>query len=326
MPGTPHDALFKWTFSDPARAREELASVLPAALTLAIDWSTLSLRSPQHQDDGLGQSESDLVFAVEARGVPLRLVLLFEHQSSVDRRMPLRLLQYMVRIWEREELPLPPVVAVVLHHSGSGWNAATSFDALFELGLLDGTGIEALLPRFRFVLDDLSAQTDEALAARIGDAYVRLVLAALREARRARSGADLVQTLGALLREVVASSTAPEAYLRILRYVFLVAARGDREPFFRALRRELGATIEERAMSLWDVAVEEGIEKGIEKGIAQARRATLERLLVRRFGPLSEELRASFARLPDEALEAALDRVLDAARPEDVVGEAQPSS
>ena len=120
----------------------------------------------------------------------MRLYLLFEHQSSVDLLMPFRVLRYEVRIWERDLIADPdartlvPIVPVVLHHSEGGWTAATRFEALLALGVLAGTGIEAFLPHFSLILDDVSEASDEEIAARTTTVVVRLVLATLREARR----------------------------------------------------------------------------------------------------------------------------------------------
>ena len=47
---TPHDELFKATFSQLEDARAELMCVLPEAITRRIDWSTLSLISGEFSD------------------------------------------------------------------------------------------------------------------------------------------------------------------------------------------------------------------------------------------------------------------------------------
>ena len=101
---TPHDAPFKSVFQQPENAAAELQFVLPAEHVSAIDWSTLKL---------------DLLFSADARGSGERVLVyvLFEHQSTAEPKMALRLLSYMVRIWERfsddeknKKSPLPLIV------------------------------------------------------------------------------------------------------------------------------------------------------------------------------------------------------------------------
>ena len=98
---TPHDGLFKSTFSQIEHARSELQSLLPAALGEHVQWSTLDLVSGEFLDPQLAHLQSDLLFTVDIGARSACLYVLFEHQSTVDRFMPLRLLRYMTRVWER---------------------------------------------------------------------------------------------------------------------------------------------------------------------------------------------------------------------------------
>lgn len=80
-------------------------------------------------------------------------------------------------------------------------------------------------------------------------------------------------------------------------------------------------------MGMLEKARDEGILKGMQQGMQQgiaegqvaARRETLERLIVRKLGPLPEKARAAIAAMDRDALDAALERLLTAARIDDVV-------
>lgn len=61
-----------------------------------------------------------------------------------------------------------------------------------------------------------------------------------------------------------------------------------------------------------------GVEKGIEQGIEKGEALLLQRLLVRRFGPLPGDLVAHIGSATTEQLERWGDRVLDAASLDDV--------
>ena len=78
--------------------------------------------------------------------------------------------------------------------------------------------------------------------------------------------------------------------------------------------RELKMTLADR-FETWALQHEQrGIEKGIEKGEA----LLLQRLLVRRFGPLPDDLMARIGSATQEQIECWSDRVLDAASLEEV--------
>src|SRR5688572_4709499 len=153
-PSTPHDALFKRTFSDPEHVRQELRAVLPPALLGPLDLATLRPCPGSFVDQALAGSHSDLLFSVELAGKPALLYLVYEHMSTVDALLPLRLLSYVVRVLlqhaeqSKGALPLPAVVPLVLHHSATGWTASTRLEALFDPALLETEGLRDWLPRF----------------------------------------------------------------------------------------------------------------------------------------------------------------------------------
>ena len=61
---------------------------------------------------------------------------------------------------------LPAILPIVVHHSATGWTAPVAFEDMLDADaeLLDALG--PYVPRFRFLLDDLSTQTDADLRAR----------------------------------------------------------------------------------------------------------------------------------------------------------------
>jgi len=172
----PHDALFKKTFSVPEHAAAELRAILPPALVALTDFTTLSLCPGSYIDEALASSASDLLFSVQIAGKPARIYLLFEHQSNPPRTMPLRLLGYIVRILQQhvddaqaakvDALPLPLVIPLVLHHGPRGWTTAQRFEELFDPELIRAAGVEDVVPRFGFFLDDLTFVTDTELESR----------------------------------------------------------------------------------------------------------------------------------------------------------------
>jgi hypothetical protein len=227
----PHDALFKGVFSDLQHARPLLQAALPAGLSKAIDWSTLELRPGSFVDGALRARHSDLLFSARVRGSPLYLYLLFEHQSTADPWMPLRLLKYMLGVWQKhvEENPrarrLPVVVPIVVHHSDRGWRFDLAFESLFDL---DAEGLrEALpyVPRFQFLLDDVSHATDEELRDRALTSVAKLALACLRSSRTPGKMLDAMVPWLDLLREVRRAPHGVHAFQQVLSYIFLAAGQ-----------------------------------------------------------------------------------------------------
>ena len=123
----PHDRLFRSVFSDASEAAALLQAALPDTVRDSFD------------DEDLQGSQSGLLYQVEhaATGQPVSMYLLFEHQSSPDPWMRLRLLRYCCRIWEADRRDDPdrrelrPIVPVVFYQGARGWSHSTEFSDLF---------------------------------------------------------------------------------------------------------------------------------------------------------------------------------------------------
>jgi hypothetical protein len=67
----PHDALFRWTFSQLRHAVGLLKAALPSKLAAVTAWSTLRLENGSHVDQALRGRHCDLVFSARMHGEPV---------------------------------------------------------------------------------------------------------------------------------------------------------------------------------------------------------------------------------------------------------------
>lgn len=327
---TPHDALFKAAFSQVEHVADELRHVLPAALVARMDLGSLALQPGSFVDDELRAHHTDLLFTLQLAGQPARVYVLFEHQSSVDPWMPLRLLRYMLRVWEGcvADDPgasrLPVIVPVVLHHSDSGWRAATRFEALIEAP----AEAVAFTPCFGFALDDLGAQSQAALLERAASACTRLVLAALQQARGADDVAAMLRGWAGLVRGLVGETDGQRALRLVLRYLYEVRGVGDLatiEATASEIRTEEDAMetiaqfLEKRGLEKGlQRGLQEGLQQGLQKGKQEGQRELLLRLLQRRFGELPAALARRVAAAEGPQLERWAERLLEAGSVDEV--------
>jgi len=294
---TPHDALFKAAFSQVAYAAEELRHVLPPELVASMDFSSLSLEAGSFVDEALRERHTDLLYSLRLDGQAALIYVLFEHQSSGDSWMALRLLGYMLRIWDGCVLAgatvLPVVIPVVLHHGAAGWTAVTRFEALFDMP----PGAAPFTPHFRFALDDLGAASETELQERAVSAYTRLVLSALQQSRGEREVRRLLQGWRSLIGEVLRAPDGEGALALIFRYLFEV--RGAAE--FGAIDttvREIEGVRREVMQTIAEMLESRGLERGLERGRQEGRQEGLQELrkvllclLEQRFGELPGAVR-----------------------------------
>jgi hypothetical protein len=284
-------------------------------------------------DEALTPLHNDLLFSVQLAGRTGLVYVLLEHQSTVDKLMPFRLLQYMVRVWQSwlsehpEAKLLPAMVPLVVHHSKTGWSGAVAFEELLDVDAEVRAALGPYVPRFRFALDDLSKESDEALRARAMTGLGRLCLWCLRHARDPEW---LVQQLGrwaSVIREVARAPNGMTALATVFRYIWEVHGQLSVEELRTFVAHEIGKDVEEAVVTTADLLREEGRQKGLEEGRKEGRkegheegqRRMLLKLLDARFGRLPDVTVARVNAAPLADLETWAERVLTAPTLADVL-------
>ena len=193
--------------------------------------------------------------------------------------MALRLLSYMVKIWERQRVNvgaskqkpfLSPIIPVVLSQSREPWRTEPRFAVLFGHG-----APSAYTPDFAFELIQLVSLGYEEMR---GSAEGVLSMRALR-----------ADALGELLHamvfdEILLLSASESAVERLFRYI---GSRDiDRNAFRTTLNKLHNTDLKEKAMTLAEQWREEGREEGC---AAEAQRSVIDVLNVR-FGRVPEGL------------------------------------
>ncbi|MEU6558800.1 Rpn family recombination-promoting nuclease/putative transposase [Nocardia nova] len=173
-PAHPHDRYFRRILGRPADAASELRAVLPKSVVARVDWDSMELQSGSLLSKELASLCTDLLFRTRLDDGDAYIFILIEHQSSEDRFMALRTLEYTVNIWKRHlaegggAKTLPPVIPVVVYscHEGLAWSAPTEVADLIDLDDDIREALTPYLPRCGFILDDIAAMDVHKLLAR----------------------------------------------------------------------------------------------------------------------------------------------------------------
>jgi predicted transposase YdaD len=309
---TPHDALFKAAFSKLRHARGLLRTLVPAPLGRLITWSTLAIESGiAVGGDDLDEQRMDLVYSARAGKRRVLLYVLAEHQSKVDPWMAFRLLGYLVAIWKgyRAQHPrakkLPAILPLVVHHSPTGWTAPVSFEELLDADAELLAALGAHVPRFRFLLDDLSAQSDTALRARTQmTAGGRVAILSLKHGR------DQVAIRVQVLVPDGRAPSARDVLASVLRYI-LETTRAEPETVRELLTRQVGRKEAEEMMTT--------AERLRREGEVEGKRGPLLLLLRQRFGALPAAVTARIEQAGAAELDAWFGRVLSASTLDEVL-------
>ncbi|WNG57916.1 Rpn family recombination-promoting nuclease/putative transposase [Archangium gephyra] len=245
--------------------------------------------------------------------------------------MALRMLRYVVRQLEHwrktnpESKKLPVVVPLVMYHGPDGtWTAPRRVEELFELPdeAEEKEVWRALVPRFEYLLDDLTAERAEVLMARPGPPLARLAWLALRYGRTEEL-ANRLPTWTALFAQVHAAPDGTENLKVVIRYLFLVGDKTTRQTAGQVLHSVMDARQAEDLMrSYGEQLIERGRRKGLKQGLALGRAEGLLRILVARGLLVDEQSRQRVLTCMDLAtLNKWLDRAVTATTLSEVWGD-----
>lgn len=324
-----HDALFKAAFGAPEHARSLFRAVLPADIQLAVAWDTLAAEPGSFIDPRLGERQTDLLFSAQIGGQDALLYVLLEHQSTRDRLMPLRMLDYVIRIsrdYAREHHgQLPLVIPVLLTHVPGGWCSPVSYQELIVPAPSSVPGLEPFVPHFTLFIDDLSHLSNRDIRNRALADFPTVVIWALRDSRNLEELIRNFAHWAGTLRQALRAPNGVEAVGQLLRYFYAVVPQSQRERFC-AIMLEHIPEVDEVELTIGEALVQEGvsrgiaqgIERGIEQGREQGRQQTLARQLELKFGPLSWTYAVRLQTATSEQLDAYTEAILFATSIEDV--------
>jgi hypothetical protein len=193
--------------------------------------------------------------------------------------MALRMLRYVVRQVEhwRQQHPestlLPVIIPLVMFHGPEGsWTAPRRVEELFELpGETEEARNDwrALVPHFEYLLDDLTAEREEALKARPGPPLAKLAWLVLRYGRSDEL-AHRLPTWTALFAQVRASPEGTEHLVVVVRYLLWIGDRTTHAATGQVLHSVMDAQQAEALMGSWaEEMIERGRVRGREEGMAQ---------------------------------------------------------
>ena len=271
--------------SDPVYKRllafpEVVADVLRSLLhkeALRIDEASLRKLPAEYVGDDYRQRRGDTVWQVRTRAAKgrsrwLHVLVLLEHQSTDDRTMALRVLEYTVMLYRelrrgRQLGPdglLPPVLPVVLYNGDAPWRSTP------EVGdLIVTTGPE--LARFQpsqghIVLDERHTSAD--------DPHLDDLTRAMVLVEQSQSLEDLAQA-GAFLRAQLRGrrDELRQAFADWLEALLRHLERpAGPEPAVRGRNlEEVTMTLEERVAEWPKPYLRQGRQEGREEGVAAGR-------------------------------------------------------
>jgi predicted transposase YdaD len=330
----PHDAIIKFTFSQREHAAGLLEGALGPAVSSLVRWGTLKLETIHFVDRTLRGRYTDLLFSATMGDERIYMHALLEHQSRVDPLMIFRLGSIMWRRWEQlvrdapNRTTLPLIIPILIHHSATGWTAATAFEDLVAVPDEACAAVRRYIPSFEMKLADVSRDPAGGMVRQALTDLGRVVLWCLSVAGDgARFEAELDQLVDEL-NAIYATPGEVDALIALMRY--LVATHRELKPPKIAQLLETTARKGQKEINV-DVLEElkregrlegkrEGRLEGKREGRLEGEARSLLRLLAARFGRVPAEVKERILSAKEPTLARWSLRVLTAPTLEEVLG------
>ena len=289
----PHDHLARRFLIDPELMADLLAhypkKVADQQTIRLIDLSRLECKSPVTIDEQLVEGIGDLRFATSFKGKKRQsnVFLLFEHQSSIDQRMRIRGLKYIVQTYDqfeeehkgKEKLPYP--VVVVLYHGKTAWKSVPDMDDLIDII----PGVESGLLKYTLILIDISVIPSEEFTG-------HPALCALLETLQRTSEGKLVANFDRITNYFLSIKNDPRAkgWLRSLAKYAMSVAKIGTEFIAKAFSKILN---EQEANEMAMTTAQELLLEGKAEGEAIGEKRAILTVLGARFGKVPQQIAKS---------------------------------
>lgn len=326
----PHDALFRWVFSQPEHAAGLLKLALPRALSDAIEWGTLRHEPGSFVDDALRNRHTDVAFTARLGEGTVVLYFVAEQQREPDDLMPFRFLIYKTRIWEKllrddpDRKRLPAIMHVLVYNNERGWSLATSFHDIIERKGLSEAAQAALLPyiaQFQMRVVDLNGQQADAIVAEVLTALGQVALWCMAVAGDDERFEREIEQLAEALDAILAAPNGFAALGVILRYLATTHTGFRAEKVGKLLKKAAGPRAQEVVMNFLEEIEQRGERRGERRGEQKGRAQMLLELLAMRFGDVSPAERERVMAANKSVLSTWGSRVLTATTLAEVLGE-----
>lgn len=330
---TPHDGTYRRLFSHAIMVEDLIRRFLAPPWIERLDFSTLEMVPAHYVSSELEQRESDAIWRLRYRpnGEWFYIYILIEFQSSILRFMAIRVLTYIMLLYEdlisKKRLTksgkLPPVVPIVLYNGTRPWTAPLQVADLIE----SIPGSERHIPHFEYkVIDEghLPREQLEPLDSPVVGVFQLEQSQGLDEIRR------IISTLIEVLDDPELQDLRKDLTTFTHRAILPTRFPGEKIPELQDLQ-ETQIMLAERAATWPDQWMAEGYNQGLQEGrkqgvqegrdsgLLEGQRLALVALAETKFGVLKPNHTDLIAKASAEQLSQWLTTILTATKPEDLL-------
>lgn len=290
-----HDRGYRMLLSHPGVVKDLITSFVPGDFVREIDFGELEPYARSFIAEDYREREADVIWRLKVKERPVYFYILIELQSSVDRWMALRMLVYILLLYQdlivKEKITerLPSVFPLLLYRGDTEWKDPVSLGDLIEMPF---EAFRPHVPEFSFLLIDEKRFSKESLLA------LESIMAMVFLVEKATM--DDMAEIGRAFQEIYKKEVRPPLK-RILKIWFLRKLRMSGLP-------TAGVNLDEgEVFQVLETNIQRDRDRLREEGKAEGRAEGMH-AVARRMASMGEEITriALVTGLPEEEIRALL--------------------
>ncbi len=163
----PHDKIFKGFQSIKENAIDFIRGTFPKELLNNLNIESLKLDNNSYISKELEESFADIVYECDyQKDVKIKIALLFEHKSCIEKYPHIQLLKYFMGIWSQNikaNKSLQIIVPIIFYHGKKEWELREFKDYFAGVDTI----LQGFIPHFTYLLTDLSHYDEEEIRNRL---------------------------------------------------------------------------------------------------------------------------------------------------------------
>ena len=261
---TPHDRLFRHTFSHRSEVILFIKNFLPAYIYKHLDFRTLKIQNTSYVNEKLENNYSDINYTCRWKNSEREVLLsfLFEHKSYSVKYAEFQLLRYLLEGYEQQLKqggPYSLIVPVLLYHGKEKFNEATFFETLE----LPDPVYRRFFPGFEFIKIDLGKYADEELLA-VGTSFLASMLLLFKHKQEKEFILNNYRKVFIFVEGYKSRDATDRFVQTLILYIFhsFKIEQGE----IAEIADNLPKNVSDMFVSTYDIAVQTGRKRGKKEG------------------------------------------------------------
>ncbi len=262
----PHDKKFLNALKNHAIAKDMMEIYLPEDLKDVLDLEHFQPYDTKLVTPEYKEFEADIIYQIGTKNIDKALVLIHcEHQSTVDKNLPLRIWQYMFAILDEykdnhKKAPLPLIFPLIIYTGEAPYTASTDLFDLFNEN--KNLAQKYMLTPIKLV--DVCRLDDEDIKKHKYFGVSEMVF----KYKDSRHFQKFLETFLPRLN-VVSLQVGKKYAMMELRYIVDQYTHADARVLEHEIKQHLSNDLGDEAMTIAQQLEQRGIQQGMQQGIQQ---------------------------------------------------------